>query len=42
MVQVVVKLENQRRAENDQLAWPAAAATTSGITLIRVKKRNFP
>lgn len=34
--------ENQRRAENDQLAWPAAAATTSGITLIRVKKRNFP
>lgn len=34
--------ENQRRAENDQLAWPAAAATMSGITLIRVKKRNFP
>lgn len=45
VVQVVVKLErqeNQRRAENDQLAWPAAAATMSGITLIRVKKRNFP
>lgn len=34
------KIKGER--ENDQLAWPAAAATTSGITLIRVKKRNFP
>lgn len=44
-LQVAMKLEqqgNQRRAENDQLAWLAAAAATSGITLIRVKKRNFP